>query len=48
MSVVAGLDIGTQSVKLLVYDTGYRRTLAIGERPRNVHRSGRHLLAVVA
>jgi xylulokinase len=32
MSVVAGLDIGTQSVKLLVYDTGYRRTLAIRAR----------------
>ncbi|WP_027483935.1 xylulokinase [Rhodanobacter sp. OR87] len=32
MSVVAGLDIGTQSVKLLVYDTGHRRTLAVRAR----------------
>jgi xylulokinase len=33
MSVVAGLDIGTQSVKLLVHDTDRRRTLAIRGRP---------------
>ena len=33
MSIVAGLDIGTQSVKLLVYDADRRRTLAIRGRP---------------
>ena len=33
MSVVVGLDIGTQSVKLLARDVGSRRTLALRSRP---------------
>ena len=33
MSVVAGLDVGTQSVKLLVYDAASRSVLAVHSRP---------------
>ena len=33
MSVVVGLDIGTQSVKLLAREAGSRRTLALRSRP---------------
>jgi xylulokinase len=33
MSVVAGLDVGTQSVKLLAYDVAKRSVLAVHSRP---------------